>query len=194
MSDETLEKKDKFKLILSKIKENSKLILSIMLIIIFTFVVIFFIDKRRENKNILISEDFNRAKILIKNEKKEESLVILKEIINKKHKFYSPLSLYLIIDFELEKNYELVAELFNKVISIKKIDKDNLNLIKIKKALFLSNYYDEQEMLKILNPIINSDSIWRSNAIQVLVDYFLNKGDSLKSDQYKKLLKNQSAN
>ncbi len=194
MSDETLEKKDKFKLILSKIKENSKLILSIMLIIIFTFVVIFFIDKRRENKNILISEDFNRAKILIKNEKKEESLVILKEIINKKHKFYSPLSLYLIIDFELEKNYELVAELFNKVISIKKIDKDNLNLIKIKKALFLSNYYDEQEMLKILNPIINSDSIWRSNAIQILADYFLNKGDSLKSDQYKKLLKNQSAN
>ena len=194
MSDETLEKKDKFKFILSKIKENSKLILSITLIIIFTFVVIFFIDKRRENKNILISEDFNRAKILIKNEKKEESLVILKEIINKKHKFYSPLSLYLIIDFKLEKNYELVAELFNKVISIKKIDKDNLNLIKIKKALFLSNYYDEKEMLKILNPIINSDSIWRSNAIQVLADYFLNKGDSLKSDQYKKLLKNQSAN
>tara|TARA_B100000579_G_scaffold334948_1_gene285556 strand:- start:3009 stop:3593 length:585 start_codon:yes stop_codon:yes gene_type:complete len=194
MSDEILEKKDKFKLILSKIKENSKLVLSIILIAIFAFVLIFFLDKRRENKNILISEDFNRAKILIQNDKTEESLVILKNIINKKHKFYSPLSLYLIIDFELEKNYESVAEMFDKVISIKKIDKENINLIKIKKTLFLSNHYDEQEMLKILNPIINSNSIWRSNAIQILIDYFLNNGDSLKSDQYRKLLKKQNAN
>ena len=80
--------------------------------------------------------------------------------------------MYLIVDFELEKNHELIAKLFDKVISIKKIDKENINLIKIKKALFLSNYYGEQEVLKILNPIINSDSIWRSNAIQILIDYY----------------------
>ena len=188
MSDETLEKKDKLKLIISKIKENSKLFFSIILIILITLIVMIFFESKQKKQNVLISEEFNKAKILIKNDKKNESFIILEEIVNKKHKFYSPLSLYLIVDFELEKNHELIAKLFDKVISIKKIDKENINLIKIKKALFLSNYYGEQEVLKILNPIINSDSIWRSNAIQILIDYFSTKGDSLKADQYTKLL------
>ena len=188
MSDETLEKKDKLGLIVSKVKENSRLLLSIALIIVLVFIATVFLDKKREEKNILISQKFNKAKILIKNEKKEESFIILKEIIEKKHKFYSPLSLYLIIDFELEKNHESIKQLFDKVISVRGIDKENINLIKIKKALFLSNYYGEQEILKVLNPIINSDSIWRSNAIKILIDYFSIKGDSLKADQYIKLL------
>ena len=188
MSDETLEKKDKLKLIISKIKENSKLFFSIILIILITLIVMIFFESKQKKQNALISEEFNKAKILIKNDKKNESFIILEEIVNRKHKFYSPLSLYLIVDFELEKNHEIIAKLFDKVISIKKIDKENINLIKIKKALFLSNYYGEQEVLKILNPIINSDSIWRSNAIQILIDYFSIKGDSLKADQYTKLL------
>lgn len=188
MSDETLEKKDKFKLILSKIKENSRLFLSLVLIIIVVFAIMLFIEKKKEDQNILISQEFNKAKILIKNERKKESLIILERLVNKKQHFYSPLSLFLIIDNGLQKNHESVVELFDKVISIKKIEKENVNLIKIKKALFLSNHYGEEEILKVLNPIINSDSIWRSSAIKILIEYFSNKGASLKADQYKKLL------
>ena len=188
MSDEILEKKDKFKLILSKIKENSKLLFFLALIIIAIFAIMLFIEKRKEDQNILISQEFNKAKILIKNEKKEESLFILKSIVNKKHKFYSPLSLYLIIDFELEKNHELIAQLFDKVISINGIERENVNLIKIKKALFLSDHYGEQKMLEVLNPIINSDSVWRSNAINILIDYFSEKKSFSKADQYKNLI------
>ena len=80
------------------------------------------------------------------------------------------MSLFLIIDNGLQKNHESVVELFDKVISIKKIEKENVNLIKIKKALFLSNHYGEEEILKVLNPIINSDSIWRSSAIKILIE------------------------
>ena len=93
----------------------------------------------------------------------------------------------------MQKDHESIVKLFDKVISIKKIDKEDIDLIKIKKALFVSNYYNEQEMLRVLNPIINSDSIWRSNAIKILIDYFLNKGDYLNANQYKKLLDNKDS-
>ena len=58
----------------------------------------------------------------------------------------------------------------------------------------MSNYNKEQEVLEVLNPIINSDSIWRPNAIDILIGYFLNKGDFLKAEQYKKLLKESKNN
>ena len=179
MSNEILEEKDKVKLILSKIKDNSKKLLSILLIIIFVLIAVFVLGKREESKNILASQEFNKAKILIQNGKKNEGFILLKQIIvEKKHKFYSPLSLYLIIDSKLEKNNEEIIELFDKVISIKKIDKENINLIKIKKAIFMSNYSNEQEILELLNPIVNSDSFWRPNAINFLGDYFFSIGDS----------------
>jgi|TARA_B100000959_G_scaffold234223_1_gene251963 hypothetical protein len=193
MSDETLEKKDKLKLFISKIKENSKLLASAFLIILIVFIVLAFLENRKTKEDIFTSKEFNNAKILIKNKKKQESFIILERIIDKKHKFYSPLSLYLILDLELEKDQESILKLFDKVISIKKLDKESINLIKIKKALFLSNHYGEQEILKELNPIINSNSVWRSNAINILIDYFSSKGSFSKADQYKKLINNKDS-
>tara|TARA_B100000579_G_scaffold119798_1_gene96411 strand:+ start:1237 stop:1821 length:585 start_codon:yes stop_codon:yes gene_type:complete len=188
MSDETLEKKNKFRLAVSIIKENSKFFIFTGIIILITFATIVFFEKRAAKEEISISKEFNKAKILIQKERKQESYVLLEGIVNKKHKFYSPLSLYLILDFELEKDKGSIIKLFDKVIAIKKIDKENINLIKIKKALYLSDHSSEQEMLKILNPIINSDSVWRSKSISILVDYFLSKGSLSKADQYRKLL------
>ena len=158
------------------------------IIILITFATIVFFEKRAAKEEISISKEFNKAKILIQKERKQESYVLLEGIVNKKHKFYSPLSLYLILDFELEKDKGSIIKLFDKVIAIKKIDKENINLIKIKKALYLSDHSGEQEMLEILNPIINSDSVWRSKSISILIDYFSSKGSLSKADQYRKLL------
>ena len=188
MSDETLEKKDKFKILVSRIKENSRKIILGFLIIIVIFFVLAILENKKKRKDVLISEEFNSAKILIKNEKRQEGLIILERIVDKKNKVYSPLSLYLIIDFQLEKDKEKIIKMFDKIISIKKIDEENIKLIKIKKALFLSENYSEQEMLDILNPIINSDSVWRSYAINLLIDYFTNKGSFTKAEQYKNLI------
>ena len=188
MSDETLEKKDKFKILVSKIKENSRKIILGFLIILVIFFCLAILENKKKKKDVLISEEFNSAKILIKNEKRQEGLIILERIVDKKNKVYSPLSLYLIIDFQLEKDKEKIIKMFDKIISIKKIDEENIKLIKIKKALFLSENYSEQEMLDILNPIINSDSVWRSYAINLLIDYFTNKGSFTKAEQYKNLI------
>ena len=67
MSDETLEKKNKFRLAVSIIKENSKFFIFTGIIILITFATIVFFEKRAAKEEISISKEFNKAKILIQN-------------------------------------------------------------------------------------------------------------------------------
>ena len=129
---------------------------------------VYFYFKIKPKKNIFISDQFNKAKILINKKQTEKAKDILVEIIQDKNKFYSPLSLYLIIENNLEEDPKKTLELFDKVISNNKIDDENKNLILFKKGLFFSSLNDELNMLKTLNPIVNSDSAWRVQAIKIL--------------------------
>ena len=61
--------------------------------------------------------------------------------------------------------------------------------VKIKKALFLFKNGSEKEILETLNPIINSDSVWKAEAIQIMGDYFKSNGENKKSKEYYNLLK-----
>ena len=188
MSSEKIEK-NLFENVIIKIKQNPKLIFSILVILISIFAGIFLFQDKAKKKNIFISDQFNKAKIFINKKQTEKAKDILVEIIQDKNKFYSPLSLYLIIENNLEEDPKKTLELFDKVISNNKIDDENKNLILIKKGLFFSSLDDEQNMLKTLNPIVNSDSAWRVQAIKILGNYFYNKGEKQKSDEYYNLLK-----
>lgn len=181
--------KEKSKVIIEKIKEYKKVIFLALILIIIVFISSIYFKEKENRKNVLISDQFTNAKILINNKKIVEGKEILNQIINKNNKFYSPLSLYFIIDKNLEKDKEKIIILFDKIILINGLDEENKNLIKIKKALFLSTMEDEQRILNTLNPIINSKSIWRSDAIKILGDYFLHKGELNKSNEYYNLLK-----
>ena len=48
---------------------------------------------------------------------------------------------------------------------------------------------NEIELISLLNPIINSESIWKKEAITILGDYFLSKNEEVKANNYYKLLK-----
>ena len=89
----------------------------------------------------------------------------------------------------LIENQDSLLELFDKILNIKSLDKDTKNLYRFKKATIFSIQAKENEMLKTLNPIINSKSIWKENAIKFLEVYFLQKGDFLKAKEYRDLLK-----
>ena len=188
MSSEDLKTENKFKVFLTESKKYLKLIISLVVTLLLILILIFFFNHRAQKQNVIISEQFNKANILINNKNDLDAKNILIDIVNKKNKFYSPLSLFLIVEEELIKDEQEVIKLFDKVISIKKIDRENLNLIKIKKALFLFQNGNEEEILAILNPIINSESLWRRDAIKLLSEYFLYRGEKLKSDEYKSLL------
>tara|TARA_B100000780_G_C20954853_1_gene380976 strand:- start:196 stop:777 length:582 start_codon:yes stop_codon:yes gene_type:complete len=174
--------------ILSFLKKNLKnlVILSIFFILIlFSF---FFYSDLQKKKEIKLSENYTLATIQFKEKNKDEAKKLLENIIKQNHKFYSPLALYFIIDNSLETDTTKIIELFDKILSINSINKENLNLIKIKKVIFLFNTENEKLIIETLNPIINSDSVWRNMSIKLISDYFLSKGQKKKANEYIQLL------
>jgi hypothetical protein len=58
------------------------------------------------------------------------------------------------------------------------------NLIIYKKALFNADSVDENVLLKILNPLINSKSVWKSHALYLVAEYYFAKGEKEKSKEF----------
>ena len=173
------------------IKKKIKAIIIFFTILLFSFFAYLYFKELDKKRNIKISNDFNYARILSQKGNNNDSKNLFYKIIDQKNDFYSPLSLYLVIENNLENDDQIIIKLFDKIISINKISKEDKNLIKIKKALFLiEKNIGEQEVINELKPIINSESIWKKEATKLAADYFLNKGDTSKSKEFYKLLKN----
>jgi len=173
------------------IKKNIKnLIILFILLILTLFSYLFYKDLQKRNE-IKLSQQYTQASIQFKEKKIDNAKQLFENIINKNHKFYSPLALYFIIDNNLEVDPLNIIIFFDKILSISSIDEENLNLIRIKKAIFLFSLEDEELMIKTLNPIINSDSVWRNIAIELISDYFLSKNQKIKASEYKQLLNNK---
>ena len=47
-------------------------------------------------------------------------------------------------------------------------------------------------MLTTLNPIVNSDSVWRKMAIELISDYFISKNQTVKASEYIQLLNSKN--
>lgn len=174
------------------VKKNSKLlILLLVTILIFLFTYLFY-KNLQDKSNIQIAEKYTTASILIKQNKIEESKILLEAIIKKKHQFYSPLSLYLIIDNDIENDNKKIISFFDQILKNNSISNENLNLIKIKKAIYLINIDDEKLIIETLNPVINSNSVWREIAINLIKEYFLSKDQKIKAEEYNQLLQNRT--
>ena len=187
MSKEALKKNIQNK-ISDYIKYNfKKIIVLLILLIVFLLTYIFYINLKKESE-IRLSEKYTQASIQFKQNNINESKLLLENVINKGHKFYSPLALYFVIDNNLETDPLKIISLFDKILKISSIDKENLNLIKIKKAIFLFNVNDEELIIKTLNPVINSKSVWRNLAIKLISNYFLSIDQKTKANEYIQLL------
>ena len=151
-----------------------------ILIVIFYFL---FIDIKKRNK-IKLAEKYNKIKIEHTINNKENTKNKLIEVIYENDTTYSPLALYFIIDNEILTENDEINKLFDQVINKAKLDKEIKNLIIYKKALFNSNFISENELLNILNPIINSESIWKSHALYLVAEYFYSKNEKEKSKEF----------
>ncbi|MAW16954.1 MAG: hypothetical protein CMJ01_00050 [Pelagibacteraceae bacterium] len=148
--------------------ENNKTTLVVLAtIVVLSILSLNYLNYHKKNENIKISEKYVKAGIYLTLNKKKDSRAILKEIIESHNKFYSILSLNTIIDNNLEKNNEEVLKLFEIVENTSK-EKEQNNLIKLKKALFLIKISREEEGKIILNEIVSDDSIWKETASEIL--------------------------
>ena len=164
---------------------NNKIIIVLgIIIILIGFIVVYGFEKYQANIKQQISDDFNLVTIEYSENNKEKTTNKLVEIINKKNPTYSPLSLYFIIDNELISDQKQINELFDTLIHKTTLDDEINNLIIYKKALFNADKSSEGDLLILLNPLINSKSVWKSHALYLMAEYFYAKEQNQKAKEF----------
>ena len=170
------------------IKSKLKIIISILIFLFFIILFMGWIDYQNKKNKLKLSENFIEAKVLLSENKKIESYEIFKQLVNKKEKIYSPLSLFFIIDRNLENDENVLLKYFDTILSIKDLEPEDLNLMKLKKAIFISQNADEQSILSLLNQIINSNSVWTAQSLNFLGDYYFSTKEFKKAGEYYSIL------
>ena len=165
------------------IQKKNKII-SIFIVIIILLISYFAFGEYQDRKKIKISDAFNAITINYSKSNSEKTAKDLIQLVNEKNSTYSPLSLYFIIDNELISDSEKINNLFDIIIDQTSLDKEIKNLNIYKKALYNADISNENELLNILNPLINSDSVWKSQALYLMAEYFYSKNEKQKSKEF----------
>tara|TARA_A100001011_G_scaffold395418_1_gene490366 strand:- start:2758 stop:3402 length:645 start_codon:yes stop_codon:yes gene_type:complete len=165
------------------VQNKKKLVLGISVILL-VLISYFSLGEYKKKQKIEISDTYNSIIIDYSKNNKEKTAKNLIELINKKDPTYSPLSLYFIIDNKLINEKEKINDLFNLVIEEISLDKEIRNLNIYKKALYNADNSDENDLLNILNPIIKSESVWKSQALYLMAEYFYSKNEMQKSKEF----------
>ena len=163
---------------------NKNKLISIVIILIILIISVFSYDKYSINKKKEISDKFNSITIDYSEKTKDKTTESLIEIINKKDPTYSPLSLYFIIDNSLVTNKVKINSLFDLLIEDTSLDSEIKNLIVYKKALYNADNATESDLLNILNPLINSNSVWKSHALYLMAEYFFAENQNQKAKEF----------
>ena len=170
--------------LLNFLKANIKIFLYIFSILILIIAAIIWFTNSNKIKETKISDSFINAQILIEKGKKNEAEKILSNLVLEKNSPYSSLSLFLIIENKLIDNKETIINYFDEVINNNSFKEEDLNLLRLKKAIYISDISMEQEILGLLNPIINSNSVWKNHALKFLGDFYYSNGQQQKAKQY----------
>ena len=167
------------------VKNSKNLIFSILAIIILVLAYFVYVEIKSRNHN-KIAEKYNNIINNFNNlQNTEQSTKELIRIIEKKNLTYSPLSLYFILDNDLVSENNEINKYFDIIINISSLEKEIKNLNIYKKAIYNSNFVDVTELVEILRPVTNSDSIWKSHSLFLLAEFFYFKNNKAES---KKLL------
>ena len=165
------------------INNKKKLIITVSIISVIIIGYLSFENSKEKNK-IKLANQYNLALIDLNPENKQKTIDEMVNVVKSNDATYSPLALYHLLDNNLLENNDEINILFNELIEKTKLDNEIKNLIIYKKALFNSDFVSENELLKILNPVINSESIWKSHALYLLAEFFYSKDEKQKAKEF----------
>ena len=163
---------------------NKKIIILLVTLIVGLLISYFAFAEYKERTKIKISDQYNTTVAGYSEKNKDITKNTLIEIINKKDSTYSPLSLYFIIDNALVDEQARINELFDVVIENVSLEREIKNLIIYKKALFNADSSNENQLLEILKPIINSQSVWKAHGLYLMAEYFYSKNEKQKAKEF----------
>ena len=163
---------------------NKKLLILVITALILIVLGFYSYQMYEEGHRKRLSDKYNDAVINYKIGDKTKITEQMKEIIEYKNSTYSPLALYFIIDNNLIEDQNDVNHLFDIIIKKTSLEAEIKNLIIYKKALYNADFINENELLKILKPLVNSDSVWKSHALYLVAEYFYSKNEKQKSKEF----------
>jgi predicted negative regulator of RcsB-dependent stress response len=155
--------------------------ISIILVVIIGYLSMM---EMKERSKIKLANQFNITTINLGTEDKQTTIDQLTNLINENDATYSPLALFFLIDNNLIDNKSEINSLFDKLINETKLDEEIKNLIIYKKGLFNSDFTTENDLLKILRPIINSESVWKSHSLYLIAEFFYSKNQKQKAKEF----------
>ena len=163
---------------------NKKKLVACTSILLVSVIGYFSLEEIKIRNKIKLAEKFNLVTINFQSQEKQKTINELTNLVKENEATYSPLALYFLIDNNLIKNKNEINILFDELIDETKLDEEIKNLIIYKKALFNSEFASENELLQMLNPIINSESIWKAHALYLIAEYFYSKNEKKKSKEF----------
>ena len=137
-------------------KNKLKIVFSIIIILISTITLII-IKESKKRENILISEKYIKAGLLLSKNENEKAKNYYEEIVLGENKFYSLLALNTLIEKDLINDKEKITNYFAKLEN-SNFSKDLTDLILIKKALYLIKIKDDKLGQNILKKLVEGGS------------------------------------
>ena len=162
---------------------NYKKLIGLLVSILLLLFSYFGYQEYKKRAKLGIAETYNQITlkdITIENTNDIKQLV---KIIKEKDPIYSALSLYFIIENNLVNDQKKINNFFDLVIKSQE-EKEIKNLIIYKKALYNADIISENELLDILNPILKSESVWKSHALLLMADFFEHSNNLIKSKDF----------
>ena len=163
---------------------NKSKILTIIISIVVLLLLFFGYGEYKKRNKISVSDEFNSLTIGYDKENNTKILTGLIKVIKEKNPTYSPLALYFIIDNDLTDDKDQINEYFDILIEDTSLENEIKNLVIYKKGLYNADIVNEAGILKILKPIINSESVWKSHALYLLGEYFYSKQENQKAKDF----------
>ncbi len=150
-------------------KDNRLKFYSLIVVLTISVSGFFFIKIQEEKKNQYISEQFIQAGLFLTLNENNKAKKLLEDIILSKNKFYSVLSLNIILEKNLENEKKKILDYF-EIIENLKLSKEKQDLVLLKKSLYLIKIGDEQKSEKILKSLIDNNSNYKKLAQEILSD------------------------
>ena len=166
--EQSIDKKPELKDAIQSFFNNNKKIFFLFISIVIAMTIALLVWKNNNHKkNILISEKYTKAQLLLSKNEKEAATKRFEEIIFSKNKFYSVLALNAVLEKELIKDKKKILDFFNSIENLSHKEA-NIDLIHFKKALYFLKDSKSDEANKLLKKLIEKESSLKIIAQEIL--------------------------
>ena len=167
MEENLNHKKESIERVILFYKRNKKKTLIALIILSLLGLTLFLKNNHHKVNNEIISEKYTQANIFISKNENEKAKKILDKIILSENKFYSLLALNRMLEKNLETNNNKILQYFDTLEKIK-YSQETSNLIKFKKSLYLLSIGNTASGEKLLNSLIEENSIFKKAAKEII--------------------------